>query len=75
MCANRCTPTRWTPFDHNYVHALFTLTSDGDGSHSLHSKINVILAFKFYATKDVVLAYNEIYVIKAIPTKYKENII
>ena len=38
---------------------------------SLRPKLSVVLAFKFCATKSVVLVCNEIYLIKAIPSTKK----
>ena len=35
---------------------------------SLHPETNVVLAFKFFPTKSIILACNEIYLIKATPS-------
>jgi hypothetical protein len=40
-------------------------------TYSLHPKISVVLAFKFCPTKSVVLACNEIHLIKAMPSTKK----
>ena len=42
--------------------------------YSPRFKISVVLVFKFYPTKSIVLACNEIHLIK-IYTKYQENIV
>jgi len=39
--------------------------------YSPHFKISVVLVFKFYPTKSIVLACNEIHLIKAIPSTKK----
>ena len=39
--------------------------------YSFRPKISVVLAFNFYATKSDILACNEIYLIKPIPSTKK----
>jgi hypothetical protein len=48
-----------------------SVTYSASVAYSLRPKINVVLAFKFYPTKSVLLACSELHLIKAIPSTKK----
>ena len=58
-------------FLHDYDF-IFMFLGFSIGMYSLHPKISVVLAFKFCPTKNVVLAFNEIHLIKAILSTTKK---